>query len=281
MDNREDFDRTLILGIRMSRVEYESVAQFVLTKARHRQPGTVSALAVHGVMTGVSDAEHRARLNSFDVLAPDGQPVRWAMNLMRPKDRLRDRVYGPDLTKILCEAASSQGVGVYFYGSTPHVIESLAQQLSEWYETLKIVGMRPSRFRDPTPEEDADDVADINSSGAGIVFVGLGCPRQEKWAWEHRDRIQSVLVCVGAAFDFHAGTVPQAPKWMQRIGMEWFFRLVREPRRLWRRYMILNPLYVILLLFQWLGIWTPAEGDSRPPRCEGDRSPPQDAERGT
>jgi exopolysaccharide biosynthesis WecB/TagA/CpsF family protein len=208
-------------------------------------------------MTGVLNRKHGQRLNSFHMLAPDGQPVRWALNWLGGGERLRDRVYGPELTKRVCAAAAQHGIGVFLYGSRDEVVNGLADQLSRWSPDLHIAGLQPSRFREATSAEDQADVDTINRSGAGVVLVGLGCPLQERWAFEHLGRIQAVMLCVGAAFDFHAGYVPQAPPWMQRSGLEWLFRLWQEPRRLWRRYLLLNPLYLILLFLQVGRIWKP------------------------
>ena len=225
--------------------------------ARRRESRVVSALAVHGVMTGVLDPEHRRRLNRFDMLTADGQPVRWALNrLAAPHERLGDRVYGPELTKRMCAAAAREPIGVYLYGSRAEVVDAMATRLRGWYPGLKVVGVQASRFREATPEEDAVDVEAINRSGAGVVFVGLGCPLQEKWAYEHVKRVQAVMVCVGAAFDFLAGRLRQAPAWMQRVGLEWLFRLAQEPRRLWRRYAYYNPLFVVMVLLQLAGLRT-------------------------
>lgn len=243
-------DAVPVLGIPIARVDYRTAVEYVIDAASRRASTTVSALAVHGVMTGVLDTEHGARLRAFDMLTPDGQPVRWAVNVLRDRGQqsaLEDRVYGPLLTLKICEAAAQRGVSIYLYGSRPETVAGMATRLRALFPSLEIAGIRPSRFRDATPEEDADDIDDIHASGAGIVFVGLGCPRQEKWAYEHRNKLNAVMVCVGAAFDFHAGTLAQAPAWMQNIGTEWLFRLLQEPRRLWKRYLLLNPAYLFLV----------------------------------
>jgi N-acetylglucosaminyldiphosphoundecaprenol N-acetyl-beta-D-mannosaminyltransferase len=248
--------KTSVLGIGISRVAPDEAVALILDWARRRQSRVVSALAVHGVMTGVRDAEHGRRLNQFDMLAPDGQPVRWAANWLTPGERLRERVRGPELTRRICAAAAREGITVYLYGSRPEVVETMATRLRASHPGLEIAGIRASRFRPATPAEDADDVEAINQSGAGVVFVGLGCPLQERWAYEHAGRVRAVLVCVGAAFDFLAGRLAQAPRWMQTIGLEWLFRLAQEPRRLWRRYAYYNPLFLGLVLLQLAGLKT-------------------------
>lgn len=244
-----DRGRHDILGVMVSAVDYASVVNAVVDAAIADRPLAVSALAVHGVMTGALDPEHRARLNALDILTPDGQPVRWTLNLLHGV-RLRERVYGPTLTLRLCEAAAERGLPVFFYGSRPEVLANLSARLTDRFPKLTIAGSQPSRFRQLTEEERLATVADIRSSGAKIVFVGLGCPRQEVWAYEMRDDLSMPILAVGAAFDFHAGTLAQAPAWMQRAGMEWFYRLLREPRRLGRRYLVLGPLYVREVLRQ-------------------------------
>jgi N-acetylglucosaminyldiphosphoundecaprenol N-acetyl-beta-D-mannosaminyltransferase len=255
-----------ILGILINAIDCESAVDQIVTAARQSLPAAVSALAVHGVMTGVLNAEHRYRLNHFDLLVPDGQPVRWAMNFLH-RTRLRQRVYGPNLTLRLCERASAEGLGVYFYGSTPRVLSKLKQNLQIQFPWLQIAGMQASKFGTLSPMERDDVTERIRRSGASIVFVGLGCPRQEVFAYEFRELLARPIVSVGAAFDFLAGTAPQAPQWMQDKGLEWLFRFGIEPRRLWRRYLLLNPIYLILVALQaggFLGI----DADGRKPSGE-------------
>ena len=179
------------------------------------------------------------------------------LNWLGAGERLEQRVYGPELTKAVCAEAAKEGVGVYLYGSRADVVHRLKERLTTMHPDLQVVGAQPSRFRPATLTEDVCDVDAINRSGAGVVLVGLGCPLQEQWAFEHLGRIKAVMICVGAAFDFHAGTLPQAPSWMQEKGLEWLFRLWQEPRRLWRRYLLLNPLYMTLLFLQITGLWKP------------------------
>ena len=240
-----------ILGILMSAVDYEAAADFVIRAARERRGAAISALAVHGLMTGASDRQQKYRLNHFDLLVPDGHPVRWAMNLIYGT-RLPDRVYGPNLTLKICERAASEGFPVYFYGSTPEVLSGLRRFINKRFPTLIVAGLEPSRFRQLSSGEKSEVVERIRRSGAAIVFVGLGCPRQEVWAYEFRHELCMPVLAVGAAFPFFAGEVPQAPRWMQDRGLEWLFRLGAEPRRLWRRYVLLNPAYLFLVALQAL-----------------------------
>lgn len=238
-----------ILGVMVDVVDYESAVDQIVHAAKTGRGFAATALAVHGVMTGALDPEHRFRLNEFDLVVPDGQPVRWALNLLHSA-RLSDRVYGPTLMLALCERCATDGIAIYLYGSNESVLARLRKRLEERFPTLRIAGSQPSRFRRITPDEKAEIVGDIRGSGARLVFAGLGCPRQEVWAYEFRDALSMPVVAVGAAFDFHAGTIPQAPRRLQNAGLEWLYRLVREPRRLWRRYALLNPLYVAMVAAQ-------------------------------
>lgn len=239
-----------IIGILIDAVNYKSAVDTIVQAAHERRPMAISALAVHGLMTGVLHSEYKYRLNHFDLLVPDGQPVRWALNLLHGA-QLRDRVYGPNLMRALCARAEEERLGVFLYGSTQEVLRGLRRSLEHRFPSLRIAGMEPSKFRRLSAEERAGLIAQIHSAGAAIVFVGLGCPRQEIWAYELRESLSMPLVTVGAAFPFFAGTVAQAPKWMQDRGLEWLFRLLAEPR-LWRRYLFLNPLYVFLVALQLL-----------------------------
>jgi exopolysaccharide biosynthesis WecB/TagA/CpsF family protein len=234
-------------------VDYEAAVAEIIAAAREGEGMAVSALAVHGVMTGVLDPTQRYRLNHLDLAVPDGQPVRWALNWLH-RAQLADRVYGPTLTLKVCERAAQEGLPVYLYGSRPPVIEALSHNLKTRFPGLIIAGAQPSRFRQITAEEKQALVKDIRDSGASITFVGLGCPRQEVWAYEYRDALSMPVLAVGAAFDFHAGTLPQAPSFMQRSGLEWFYRFMSEPARLWRRYVLLNPYYALLLVLQASGL---------------------------
>jgi exopolysaccharide biosynthesis WecB/TagA/CpsF family protein len=242
-----------LLGIAVDGVDYEAAILKIVKAAISGQRCTTAALAVHGVMTGVLDAEHRYRLNDLDLVVPDGQPVRWALNLLH-RAKLPDRVYGPTLMLSVCEVAARERLPVFFYGSRLTVVQRLAENLSGRFGGLKIAGYQPSRFRTLSADERDGIVRGIRASGAMITFVGLGCPRQEVWVYEFGDRLAMPTIAVGAAFDFHAGFLRQAPDLLQRLGLEWAFRLAMEPRRLWRRYLILNPHYVMLVALQLIGL---------------------------
>ena len=255
-----DRRRGNVLGIFVDQTTYAKATEAVLTAARLGRPFALTALAVHGVMTGVQDRAHGARLNSFDMVTPDGQPVRWALNVLHGAG-LADRVYGPLLTLRVLEGAAAEGLPVYLYGSTDATLDRLVPKLLEMFPALKIAGREPSKFRAAQPGEPEEIAARITSSGARIVLVGLGCPRQEVFAYAMRPLLPMSLLAVGAAFDYHAGQLRRPPAWMQRRGLEWAWRLGLEPRRLWKRYLVLNPIYASRLLAQKIGLWraNPAE----------------------
>jgi N-acetylglucosaminyldiphosphoundecaprenol N-acetyl-beta-D-mannosaminyltransferase len=235
-----------LFGVKATATCYDEAVAAIIRAAKKGVSGTVDLMCVHGLVMGARDAKFREVLNSFSIVASDGQPVRWALNLFH-KTGLKDRVYGPELTIRLCKAAAEHGVPIYLYGSSPEVIEKLQANLRDKFPAIKIAGAESPPFRPLTPEEDAAVVKRINDSGAGIVFLGTGCPKQEIFAYEHRHSIKGVQLCVGAAFDFHAGKKKTAPGWMQKRGLEWLFRLTQEPGRLWKRYLVTNTLFSLLV----------------------------------
>ncbi len=256
-----DRGKVPVLGIEVDAVDEEAAVERIIAAAEAGRPYGVSALAVHGVMTGVDDAEHRARLNGLDLVTPDGQPVRWAMNWLH-RTELPDRVYGPDLTLAVCRRAAELGLPVYFYGSTADTLARLEARLPTLVPGVEIAGTRPSRFGRATPAE-LDEIADqVRQTGAKVCFVGLGCPRQEVFAFENAGRLAMPTIAVGAAFDFHAGLQAEPPRWVQRAGLQWFQRLLGDPRRLWRRYLILNPRFVAGVVRQKLGRFDATEPPS-------------------
>ncbi|HYW69821.1 MAG TPA: WecB/TagA/CpsF family glycosyltransferase [Pyrinomonadaceae bacterium] len=232
-----------VLGVRVSRVDYESAVAAIIQAARARRSFGVGALAVHAIMESRRSPAFSETLQQLELLTPDGQPVRWAMNLLGARE-LKDRVYGPTLMLKVCERAAAEGLSIFFYGNTAEALNRLRHNLTEKFPRLIIAGTKADRFRDATEAEDQEDVRQIAESGARIVMVGRGCPLQERWVANHLGVIHCPMLAVGAAFDFHAGVKAQAPRILQDYGLEWLFRLVHEPKRLWRRYLILNPLFV-------------------------------------
>ena len=254
-----------VLGVLVDMVDYEAATAKILRAARDRRPYAVTALAVHGVMTGVQDPAHNARLNSFDLVTPDGQPVRGALNMLHHAG-LSDRVYGPELTLRVLREAAAEGLPVYLYGSTQPTLDKLVPALEGMFPALKLAGVEASKFRKAQPGEPAEIAERIKASGARIVLVGLGCPRQEVFAYAMRPLLDMPLLAVGAAFDYHAGLLRNPPPWMQKYALEWLWRLGLEPKRLWKRYVLLNPAYLTRLAAQKTGLWkaTPPAPTSEP-----------------
>lgn len=208
------------------------------------------ACSVHSVVTALRAPELAAALAGASLNVPDGAPVAWA--LRRQGFPAQRRVPGPDLFPLLCARAAQAGVPIYLYGGAHETLARLAERLPLRHPRLRIAGTDCPPYRPLSAAEDAAAVERINRSGARLVFVGLGCPKQELWMAAHRERIGAVLVGVGAAFDFEAGTALRAPRWMQAGGLEWLHRLAREPRRLWRRYLVTNSLFVAHMVMEEL-----------------------------
>jgi exopolysaccharide biosynthesis WecB/TagA/CpsF family protein len=232
-----------VFGVDVSVTRYDVVVRAIIRAARRGHPGIATFLPVHGIVTAATDEEYCKRINEFDVVGPDGQPVRWALNFFH-KVGMVDRVYGPETMRQVCQRAAEIGISIYLYGSTPEVLEKLKAKLLEWFPSLKIAGMESPPFRPLTAEENDAACQRFNDSGAGLLFLGLGCPRQEVFAHTNRNKIKAVQLCVGAAFDFHAGNKKMAPPIMQKFGLEWLFRLYQEPGRLWKRYMVTNSIFL-------------------------------------
>lgn len=215
----------------------------------------VCVSGIHGVMESHRDSQLRAIHNAAGMVTPDGMPLVWISRLKG--FRQVERVYGPDLLLACCELSALKGYRHFFYGGGPGVPEQLAERLRARFPRLVVAGGYSPPFRALTPDEDAQLVARVNACSPDIVWVGLSTPKQERWMYEHRDRLTApVCIGVGAAFDFHAGLKAQAPKWMQQSGLEWLFRLYQEPRRLWRRYLRNNPLFLWHIALQTLGLTT-------------------------
>jgi exopolysaccharide biosynthesis WecB/TagA/CpsF family protein len=243
-----------IVGVNVAATSYAEVCKLCRDwiDARDPRAHSIALLTVHSVMTAVFHKDLRHVLNETDIAAPDGMPLAWA--LRSHGIRRQPRVYGPDLMLALCEQAASLGHRIFLYGGRDEVLDTLQRNLRARYPGLDIADAYAPPFRPLTPEEDRAVVERIRESVANIVFVGIGAPKQERWMASHREKLPGVVMLgVGAAFDFHAGRVKQAPRWMQRSGLEWFFRLVMEPRRLWKRYM-LNPLFLAMWLLELVGI---------------------------
>lgn len=253
-----------LLGVLVDAVDYEYVVARILQAARRREALGVSALAVHGLITGVSDDGHRYRLNHLEIVTPDGQPVRWLLNALHGAG-LTDRVYGPQLTLRVLAAAAQNEVPVYLYGSSGEVVELFRSKMEARFPGLVVAGAEPSRFRLLTRNEQSELAARIVGSGARVVFVGLGCPRQEVFVYQNRESLSMPVLAVGAAFDYHAGTLVEPPLWLQRIGFQWLYRLCQEPRRLAKRYVVTNARFSLLAVAQLFHLWTPHSDRCVPP----------------
>jgi N-acetylglucosaminyldiphosphoundecaprenol N-acetyl-beta-D-mannosaminyltransferase len=241
-----------IIGAKVHSTSYAHASGLVREWAGQRSSRYVCVAPVYNLMQAHDSAEFRSAMNGADLVTPDGMGVVWGLKLLGHSDATR--VYGPDLTPVVLQMASDNQLPVGFYGGSPAVLERLREVVSQRFPALHIAFASAPPFRTPTADEDESTVAAINRSGARILFVGLGTPKQDYWMAAHRDRVQAVMLGVGAAFDFLAGAKRQAPRWMMRIGMEWFFRLLTEPRRLWKRYLRDNPRFVLLLACQLLGL---------------------------
>jgi N-acetylglucosaminyldiphosphoundecaprenol N-acetyl-beta-D-mannosaminyltransferase len=236
------------LGVNVAASSYGEAAGQSIAWAAGGESRSVFFANVHMVMEAFDDADFRAGLNAADLVNPDGMPLVWALRAMG--DREATRVYGPDATEvILCEAQDS-GLPVGFYGGSATTIATMIREVRRRYPKLDIAYTMSPPFRPLDAAEDEEIIGQISRSGTRLLFVGLGCPKQERWIMEHRGRIPAVMLGVGAAFDFLAGSKPQAPRWMMRNGLEWLFRLALEPRRLAGRYLKHNPRFVALLLYQ-------------------------------
>lgn len=235
--------RVEVLGVGISAVDIAMARDEITRWIEEGESHYVCVTGVHGVMESQRDPELLAIHNASGLTTPDGMPMVWAGR--RAGAAWMSRVYGPDLMLSVLERAAERGWKSFLYGGKDGVPEILAARLMEQFPTLKIAGMYSPPFRPLTPSEDADVVAQINASGADLVWVGLSTPKQERWMAEHLGRLDvPAMLGVGAAFDFHAGLMPQAPKWMQDRGLEWLYRLAKEPRRLWKRYIRNNPAFV-------------------------------------
>ena len=240
-----------LFDVEVSAITYDQAVDTVACAIQAGISGTVTHLAVHGLITACNDIGLREKLNSFSIVAPDGQPIRMALNLLF-NTKLPSNVRGSELMLRLCKLAAQKKTGVYLYGSHPHIVNRLRDNLVRKFPSLQVVGNEPSIFRPLTSDEDEALVTRINKSGARLVFWGLGCPLQEIFAYEHQKKINAVQICVGAAFDFLSENKRMAPEWTQQYGLEWLYRLLQEPRRLSKRYFLTNSIFLIKLPLELL-----------------------------
>lgn len=237
-----------ILGVTVAASTYEEVAERCLAWAKRGESKAVFFANVHMLMEAFDDPGFRASVNAADMVNPDGMPLVWSLRAMGEPGATR--VYGPDAAECLLQVAQDANIPVGFYGGTEETLTTLVAEVERRYARLNIVYTKSPPFRTLDEHEDEEVAMRISESGARMLFVGLGCPKQERWIMNHRGRIPAVMFGVGAAFDFLAGTKSQAPRWMMRYGLEWVFRLASEPRRLAGRYVRNNPRFAVLFLRQ-------------------------------
>ena len=234
--------RVKVLGAPIDAINWKQALDQIALWAARRESRVVCLCNAHSVVTASQDPEFAKVIEAADLATADGMPVAWLIR--RSGHREQQRISGPDLMWEYCRAADARHESIFLFGNTEATLQSLRDRLVAEFPRLRIAGMISPPFRAPTAEEDTDTIEAINASGAGAVFVSLGCPKQELWMHAHRDRIRATMIGVGAAFDYHAGTLRRAPRWMQVTGLEWLFRFACEPSRLWRRYLVTNTLFI-------------------------------------
>lgn len=242
--------RVPILTTLIDAISWEDALAHISHWSAARESRYVCICNAHSVVTTSQDALFSQVVDEADLATPDGAPVAWMLKRLGFPDQ--QRINGPDLMWRYCEQAAKREESIFLYGATPETLQILETRLLNQFPGLKIAGAISPPFREVTAEEDAAYVAEMNSSGAGTIWVSLGCPKQEKWMAAHRSRINAVMIGVGAAFDYHAGTIKRAPLWMQRNGLEWLHRLCSEPGRLWKRYFVTNSLFIVGMAHQFV-----------------------------
>ncbi|WP_423223601.1 WecB/TagA/CpsF family glycosyltransferase [Candidatus Amarolinea aalborgensis] len=249
----DSIERLNVLSVGISMIDMENALALMEHWIRTRQRAYVCVCTVHTVMECQNDHRLRTMVNHADLATPDGMPLVWLGRWAGY--RHVNRVYGPDLMQAFAQRSAQRGYSHFFYGGAPGVPEALAARLSRDNPGLRVVGTFSPPFTPPTPERELEEIALINATQPDVVWVALGTPKQDRWLSEHRDQLNApVLVAVGAAFNLLSGRLRQAPLWMQRSGLEWCWRLLQEPRRLWRRYLLFNPLFIWNLMLQKTGL---------------------------
>ena len=244
--------RVRVVSLLPNVCHHESVIEKVVSLVNGGNGGYICFSTVHMIMESYDNRDYGAKVNGADFVVPDGMPLVWMQKLQGEKDA--KRVRANDLMIMLCEYAEKNNLKVGFYGGKQEVIDAILNRAAKELPNLQIAYAYSPPFRPLTAEEDARIVEEIKKSGAEILFMGLGCPKQENWMAAHKNNLSAVMLGVGASFDFYAGNVKESPEWMGKLGLEWLFRLTQEPKRLWRRYLILNPRFLYLATLQFLGL---------------------------
>ncbi len=239
-----------ILGVRVDATSYERATEQIIAWASAGLSRYVCLCTVNQIMQARDSTTFADAMRQADLVTSDGMPLVWLLRRLGVPHA--SRVYGPDLMPLVLHAAAREGTPVGFYGGSTDVLDRLVRLVRARFPELQIAYAEAPPFRAPAPHEDEHTLRNLNASGARILFVGIGSPKQELWMHAHRDRVNCVMIGVGAAFDFLTGAKPQAPRWMQRNGLEWLFRLLSEPARLWRRYLLQNPRFVLLITLEML-----------------------------
>jgi N-acetylglucosaminyldiphosphoundecaprenol N-acetyl-beta-D-mannosaminyltransferase len=244
--SRLTLTKITVLSSKIDEITLEEALETTSFWASKRESRTVLFCNVHSIITGHQDVSFHRVIAQADLVAPDGAPIAWAMRLFGATGQ--QRISGPDFMWCYMARAERLGQSIFLFGGTENTLLQFKQKLRANFPALRIAGILSPPFRPLTYEEDRDVIQTINDSGAHTVWVSLGCPKQERWMETHRGEVKSVMFGVGAAFDYHAGTLRRAPQWMQRSGLEWAYRLYRQPRALWRRYLVTNSRFIIGLV---------------------------------
>ncbi len=252
MEKIEKSNRVRVVSLFPDVITHESAIAKIVELVNEKRGGYVCFSTVHMVMESHDNADFGLKVNSADLIVTDGMPLVWMQKLQGKKTA--SRVRANDLMISLMEFASTNNLTVGFYGGQQKVIDAIQVRAKRELPDLKITYAYSPPFRPLTETEDAEITADINAAKPDILFMGLGCPKQENWMSAHKEKLQSVMLGVGASFDFYAGYVKESPAWLGNLGLEWLFRLIQEPRRLWRRYLVLNPRFLWLCAMQLLGL---------------------------
>ena len=243
-------ERVGVVSLNVNVCDHDSAIRQIAELVEKGDGGYVCFSTVHMVMESHDDAQYAEKVNEANLIVPDGMPLVWMQKLQGAGQAARVRAN--DLMIMLCRYAEENDLTVGFYGGKQTVIDAILEKAKKDFPKLKIAYAFSPPFRPLTDAEDAQVMAEINEKNPDILFMGLGCPKQENWMWAHKNKIKAVMLGVGASFDFFAGNVKESPEWLGRLGLEWLFRLTQEPRRLWKRYLILNPRFVRLATLQLL-----------------------------